>query len=510
MANQHSLPPPLRDGAQRAELYNDGLVVYLYDLSFRESLKSDNAWDQVNAAFDAEKPDKALKQFLNSQRLAAYELQQDDEVLADVVVGPPLTSAELKSRKGVKWFKAQTTLLKVPTGALRVECANSCEIGPEEPTDPGATLKVPPGDYLLSLYRIDWAAMKEADSNPPKVVGETIVLTPLADATPPKTYSALMRFPVKKSKTSWVGAYTIEGNTFKGQVFFADHWEFMTLNLDRDAFAKMGLGIGSVLDVEVLGRTFAVVYLGDAIQFGVMQLAFYKQLFGRDRMTAEIARETEVALGAFFKPPDVDREVLCCMRVNAKESWIEGKTEKWLKVSATARPQKLTAFDRADFGKWKQDGNALHATVLLRSDKYMTLNLDTRALEAIGVKPGDTITIKSGGSEQRALFAGTPVEMGKAISARSELTGEAREAYMNLRVKLLGASESDAPAILAQLRAAFTGDPPLVACFDKYWLDREQTIFLITTMAADKAMLKLTFEIEIPAKPGDTVVVAKG
>src|SRR5690242_4560318 len=103
MAEEDKYPPPLRADAQRAQVYNDGLAVYLYDLSFRDELKKENAWEKVNEAFEADKPEKELKQFLSSKRLVAYELQQDDSVILDVCVGVPLTKDELKSRKGVKW-----------------------------------------------------------------------------------------------------------------------------------------------------------------------------------------------------------------------------------------------------------------------------------------------------------------------------------------------------------------------------------------------------------------------
>lgn len=509
MADDTKYPPPLRSGSQRAQVYNDGLVVYLYDLAHREGLKTENAWEKINSAFDEEKPDKALKQFLTSRRVASYELQQDDSVLVDVSVGPPLTPAELKSRKGVKWHKAQTTLLNLPSGKLRVESANSCLIGAEDTNEEGVTIDVPAGEYLLTLHRIDWDSMEDPEGEP-AIVGETITLTPVADAKVPKTFSALMRFPIKKSNTKWLGAYTIEGNTFKGQVIFPDFWEFICLNLDRAAFETLSLGPGSVLDVEALGRKFTIFYLVDSIQYGIMQLAAYRQLVGNDRTTAEIAREPELALGVFVKQPETQHEILCCMRINAKKAISEKtKTGKWMKTTAVVRPQKLEFTDRNDFGKWKQDGPALHATVLLRSNRYMTLNLDSKALEAAGIRPGDTISIRAGGQEQKALFVASPAEMAKAIKERSELEGDAREAYMALRVKTYDTKGAELDEIQAQLRRMFTKEPPLVACLDQYWLDKAQPIFLTTPMAADKESIKLTFPLGFPVKPGEPAVVSK-
>jgi hypothetical protein len=139
----------------------------------------------------------------------------------------------------------------------------------------------------------------------------------------------------------------------------------------------------------------------------------------------------------------------------------------------------------------------------------MTLNLDSKALEAAGIIPGETISILAGEKELKALFVASPAEMAKAIRGRSELEGEAREAYMALRVKTYDAKGAELDEIHAKLRQMFTKEPPLVACLDKYWLDKNQNILLITPMAADKESIKLTFPLEFPVKPGDAAVVSR-
>ena len=126
--------PVIRAGSQRAECYNDGLLVFLYDRSFREALKAENAVQKLNDALFQSKDGKEDKNFLTARRVVGYELQQDDEVCVDVAVGAPLEKKELAFVHGVKWKSPQTTMISLPTGNLVIESGNSCRIG-EEPEE---------------------------------------------------------------------------------------------------------------------------------------------------------------------------------------------------------------------------------------------------------------------------------------------------------------------------------------------------------------------------------------
>jgi hypothetical protein len=91
---------------------------------------------------------------------AAYELQQDDEVVTKVAVGQPLTKAELAI---ARWWPLQRALLDLPTGPLRVDTPNTMPLDPDEQDDKGAIVTVPPGRYILMLYRIDLDAMRREE-----------------------------------------------------------------------------------------------------------------------------------------------------------------------------------------------------------------------------------------------------------------------------------------------------------------------------------------------------------
>src|SRR5262249_8691262 len=138
------------------EVYNDGLLVFLYDEVNGAAIRESGV-DILTGFGDDTPRDRRLKDLAAKGMLVAYELQQDDNVRAEVIVGRPLSREEMAC---CCWHLRQRTLLSLPSGRLCIESYNSLRIGPEEPGDEGAVVKVPPGDYLLTLHRIDWEAME--------------------------------------------------------------------------------------------------------------------------------------------------------------------------------------------------------------------------------------------------------------------------------------------------------------------------------------------------------------
>jgi hypothetical protein len=68
-------------------------------------------------------------------------LQQDDDFEIAIHVGEPLTEDELAV---ARWLEPQTAFLRLPSGRLCVESNDASRIGPEQPTEQGARLDVPP------------------------------------------------------------------------------------------------------------------------------------------------------------------------------------------------------------------------------------------------------------------------------------------------------------------------------------------------------------------------------
>jgi hypothetical protein len=121
-------PPVIRPDAQRVWVYNEGLCVYLHDAGHTGRLRGMLAGGRYGAA----NPDQDFFSNLSEPTFgaavaadglaAAYELLQDDEVVTEVAVGPPLTDAELAV---ARWWPPQRALLDLPTGRLRVDTPNT-------------------------------------------------------------------------------------------------------------------------------------------------------------------------------------------------------------------------------------------------------------------------------------------------------------------------------------------------------------------------------------------------
>ncbi|HEX3148243.1 MAG TPA: hypothetical protein VHR66_09165 [Gemmataceae bacterium] len=255
--------PGIRPGAQRFDVYNEGLIVYLFDESSLEHLKNSGADFQGGFVDEEKKVDKSLRQLARDGWYVAYELFQDDEVAVEVVVGPPLTRKELAV---ARWLKPQRAFLKLPSGKLRVDTPNTLPIHEEEQEDEPGVAIVPAGDYVLTLYRMDWNEMQNdglvADGRPWPGPQEVIVLTPADQAKPPQNKSRL-RFP-KPDEAVWQGRYEISGDTFHGLAMTQYWWDNINVNVDRSAEDRLGLRPGTVYRVAAGDHVFEVMHFGDA------------------------------------------------------------------------------------------------------------------------------------------------------------------------------------------------------------------------------------------------------
>jgi hypothetical protein len=169
--------------------------------------------------------------------VVGYSLYQDDGVDAEVHVGKAFTKAELAVGR---WLEPQVACLKLPSGALSIESNDASRLGPEEPGEKGAVVKVPPGDYRLTLFRVDHEAL---DREGIEWTGpqELLLLTP--GGKPSEAASFLLPFEHRRD-TSWVGKFTIKGTHADALVWFSDYWDTFFVNLDGKACATLGLTAG--------------------------------------------------------------------------------------------------------------------------------------------------------------------------------------------------------------------------------------------------------------------------
>jgi hypothetical protein len=151
---------PIRPGAIPVHIYNEGLVVFLYDEANEARIRDADPeiiWGSDPEAFE----EPATQELLASGVLLFYGLHGDGGVDVEVVVGAPLTKEELSSGT---WDPPETGYLSLPSGRLCVHSYNTLPMGDndDDPPDEGAVVEVPPGTYRVTLYRKDWDEMENA------------------------------------------------------------------------------------------------------------------------------------------------------------------------------------------------------------------------------------------------------------------------------------------------------------------------------------------------------------
>lgn len=230
----------VRPGGKRLTVSNSGLEVWLYDDSRREAIRASGAMDFMGRPGVATR----YREVAQAGDVVGYRLEGDEDLDIEVHVGAPLTGKELSV---ARWLGPQHAFLRLPGGKLCVESNDACRIGPDVPAEKGATLKVPPGDYRLTLYRVDREALERGEltwAGPQEI----IVLTP--GGTAADAASDLLPV-VERRDTSWVGQYRIEGRRAEALVWFGDRWDTFTVNLDPPAAAALQLTPGSFIRTHV-------------------------------------------------------------------------------------------------------------------------------------------------------------------------------------------------------------------------------------------------------------------
>jgi hypothetical protein len=232
----------VRKGATEVEVSNSGLEVWLYDdaslKAIREARGSDKGAGGMPPGFEA-KSKKGL--------VIGYSLYQDDAVQLAVFVGAPLTEKELSASR---FLEPQRAFLRLPSGRLCIESNDASRIGPEymkEHAAKGGHVKVPPGDYRVTLYRIDHEAL---DREGLKWQGpqEIVVLTPGGSAK--DAADGLLPFEQRRD-TKWVGQFKLDGRRAEALVWFDDYWDTFTLNLNKAALKKLGVKPGTYIRTQV-------------------------------------------------------------------------------------------------------------------------------------------------------------------------------------------------------------------------------------------------------------------
>ena len=186
----------IRAESKAVNVYNEGLVVFLYDEANGKAIQQADP-SLLEGFSDEDANDPKLVGLAKKGQLVAYELEQDDALSIEVASGAPLTDAELKTGR---WHSVQRAPISLPSGKLCMEGYNNLRLSPDyDPDeDPGAVVKVPKGEYVLSLYRTDWDALERDglwdDSKEWQGPAQVLVLTPAADAETVPDPAPMLRF----------------------------------------------------------------------------------------------------------------------------------------------------------------------------------------------------------------------------------------------------------------------------------------------------------------------------
>ncbi|HSA55339.1 MAG TPA: hypothetical protein VLE53_06520 [Gemmatimonadaceae bacterium] len=229
---------------------NSGLEVWLYDDANRLTIRNAGP---PESGFGGMPPN--FEELSRQGLIVGYSLYQDDEVDVAVHVGAPFTDEELSAGR---WLEPQPAYLRLPSGRLCIESNDASRVGPEEPGETGAVVDVPPGDYRLTLYRVDHEALSRGRLTW-RGPQEMILLTP--GGTPDDAAGELLPFQERRDLT-WVGKYTIDGQRAEALAWFDDYWDTFKLNLDSAAASKLSLTSGRYLRTHIpqLGLTMITAY----------------------------------------------------------------------------------------------------------------------------------------------------------------------------------------------------------------------------------------------------------
>jgi hypothetical protein len=389
-------PSTVRKGARRIEVYNEGLFIFLYDEARLEELKAAEAAEVVSGGDNVEDGEKRRRALGKAGALVAYQLYQDDPEVVEVAVGPPLSAAE---RKKLPFVEPQQALLSLPSGKLRIESWNSLAISDDGGGEKGGRLQVPPGDYVLTLHRVDFWS----DADHP--ISAFITLTPVRDLAPLKKPSPMLPLPdssdVRRKKSS------VTDGAFHG-IILEGRDELIT-NLTPDGIDKLGWRWGERLRVETEGWRKEAVFLG------CTTLYYAEMWLGKDRCAHW---PEQVALHSQPEAGDSPGSwTLAFVPFDTKDELPVGPSGCPVTVTAVAPPL-VPPLDNSLVGKSAIQDGALYGYILAASDRMIALSFSWKTLLRWGYRPDEPLVFTFAGVERMGHARRSPsaTEVGETLA----------------------------------------------------------------------------------------------
>jgi hypothetical protein len=148
-ARRSATKAKVRAGSRSVSVASDGLMAFLYDADNQTAIR--DAELELLEGWDGNARQSGVGRVRT--KLVAYEMIGDGDIEFELIVGTPLSRAELG---GGGWLPTQEAVLALPSGTLRVHSYGSLPMG--EGRGRGGRISVRPGTYHLRLYRRDHAA----------------------------------------------------------------------------------------------------------------------------------------------------------------------------------------------------------------------------------------------------------------------------------------------------------------------------------------------------------------
>jgi hypothetical protein len=169
-------------GAVWLYLPSEADVVYLYDEGHRAALEESAMGEDGPMLWDGGGNDnyEALARTGMVLAFGTSGRSREDGFSGYVYVGPPPRRGLLPARP---YNRPQRGRLHLPTGRLQLETYSAVSIGPDDPDEAGAEIRVPPGTYDVSLQQAKPAPAPELGSWP--LLYDYLALTPCGAEKPP-------------------------------------------------------------------------------------------------------------------------------------------------------------------------------------------------------------------------------------------------------------------------------------------------------------------------------------
>ena len=412
----------IRKSSKRARGYNDGLVVFLYDPSFSETIETQNPELLGGFAGNASLRDETLLGLARAGQLVAYEKLQDDELDIEIAVGEHLTAAE---QKRAPWAgKPQRAFISLPSGKLRVESYNSLSLTDEEPMEKGTTVKVPPGDYLLTLYRVDGARLASEEWKKVKASDELVILTPLEPGEDIGSIAAMLTVgDAEIQRWPFEGEYEIRDGVFSGKTMTVLRPEWgrrLCLNLDASALTALGWRRGDRIKLKIDGEEFTLLCNGK--WFPSIAKYFWgdetlRELAGLEpNLIAGYSTNTSIGMEPgehlfrdelpgycdYFACGPFDDEPGASSDLNARTMGLF-ELGRGIDVELWSEPPPFFELDPSVKNWHRLEDGEIHCRVLSHAGKRLFLNIEWSVLEAAGFVANEPLEIQIG-SEKRGLY----------------------------------------------------------------------------------------------------------